>query len=197
MIGTWRAVLRGWRVFVPVVILNAAVQALLVVGDPEPVADPLFAALVALSFVVLVAALALVVAASDGAFNWPSGSVLLWSVVVVVAIVGLSFVSPLLVPPAIVAAALSSAAADHPWRGFIVFRHRPVRSILAILVALVIVAVGWVVSLLLGFFVTGALASGITWLWFGVTGVVLVCWFGARYRRASLRIGEQTEFHVH
>ena len=34
--GTWRALARGWPVFVPVIVVEAAVQALLVWSDPVP-----------------------------------------------------------------------------------------------------------------------------------------------------------------
>ena len=189
MSGTWRAVRRGWRVWLPVVVINAAIQALLVVGDPEPAASATFALLVIASFVVAALALAIVEANAGGSPRWPGPALLLWSTLSVLFVVGMSVISPLLAPVAVLVGVLAlapiAAGERNPLAGFTVFAHSPVRSVFACLAALTLVLVCWLVSLLLGFFVTGPVAAAVTWLWFGATGVVLACWFGVGWQRWS------------
>jgi hypothetical protein len=48
-VGGWHAAVAGWRVFVPVVLLNAGVQAALVTSDPVPATSWAFGLLVAAS----------------------------------------------------------------------------------------------------------------------------------------------------
>lgn len=167
---------------VPVVVGNAAVQAALVAGNPAPLPSPVFVLAVVASFVVLVLAVAFTITAP----RLPRTRVLLSSTAAVLAVVGFSLLTPLLVPVgvALVLLVLPAAAVGRPLSGFVVFRRGPVRTVLAVIAAMALVVLGWVVALLLGFFVTGVVASALTWLCFGVTGVVLITWFGLRYRRA-------------
>lgn len=187
---------RRWPVIASTVVATAVVQALLVVTDPEPLPAPLFIVLSLASFVALVAAIAMVAAAASGRVR-PGARLVLWSTVVVLAVVLLSFVSPLTVPLTIAAAlvVIPAAAANvpNPFDGFAVFRTGPFRSTIAVLVAIVVLLVDWLVSLLLGFFVTGPVSAGLTWLWFGATGAVLLCWFDARYRRSTQRTPSERE----
>lgn len=194
MSGTWGAVVRGWRAHVPAVAVGAAAQAALVAGDPEPGASGVFALLVGASVVVLVTSVAVVAGGALAAvdktpFRIP-GALWLWSVVCVIVAFGASLLAAPLVPLAVGFALLVlPAAADgyvNPFsHAFAVFRSGALRTIAALVAALALLLVSWLAALLLGFFVTGPLASALTWLWFGVTGVVLLTWFTVRYRRRT------------
>ena len=58
--------------------------------------------------------------------------------------------------------------------GFATFRHHPVRAILLAVVTLLVIGLLWLGALLLGFFITGLPAALLTWLAFGVVGVLLL-----------------------
>ncbi|CAN5452165.1 hypothetical protein BH10ACT7_BH10ACT7_25100 [soil metagenome] len=196
MSGTWDAVGRGWRAFAPAVLVGAAAQAALVVGDPEPAGNPVFAVLAIVSFVAVTASVVVVaggaLAATDRRPMRITGSLVLWSVVLVLVMVAASVIAaPLVLLAVLLALLLLPAAADgraNPFgSGFAVFRGGALRAVGAMLVALLLLLASWAIAFALGFFVTGVLASAITWLWFGIVGVVLLCWFSARYRRATPR----------
>ena len=193
MSATWGAVARGWRVFAPAVVGGAAAQAALVVGDPKPLAGVGFALLVAASALVLAASVTVIAAGALSAVDrqrWRvPGTLVLWSVVmVVVAFAASLLASPLVLLAILLALLVLPAAADgrsNPFpAGFAVFRHGAARTIGALVVALLLLLLSWLVALLLGFFITGPIAAGLTWLWFGVVGVILSCWFTVRCRRA-------------
>lgn len=152
---------------------NALVQGLTVA--PTVTASPslVFAGLVVVSLVSVVALVAIVATTSRAWPRWPEWAAAL-AVSIAVALSGV--VSPFLVPLAVAAAVvvLAGVAAGRPAAGFSAFRRHPVRAVLTVLGTLAVVGVLWLVALLLGFFVTGWLAAGLTWLVFGVTGAVLV-----------------------
>lgn len=196
MSGTWGAVGRGWRAFAPAVVVGAGLQAALVVGDPEPLAGVGFALLVVASWLVVTASVIVVAGAALAAVDRRPlripGSLILWSAVLVLVTVGASLIAaPLALVAVLLTLLLLPAAADgraEPFRtGFTVFRHGALRTVGALLVALLILLVSWAIAFALGFFVTGVPASAVTWLWFGIVSVVLLCWFSARYRRATPR----------
>lgn len=100
-----------------------------------------------------------------------------WAAVVVVG----GVVVAVLVPPAVVlyatvASAVGAAAASgRPLRlAATVFRHAPVRAVLATILALVLSVVSWVVAVVSGFFLTGVLGGIAMWVWFSVVGAVLL-----------------------
>lgn len=199
--GTWRAVGRGWPVFVAGVVGNAAVQALLVFGDPVVEPGLGFAALVAASaasVVLTVAAVAIAaLAAVDGrpltgagawrrlapVAGWTTALGLLAAVgSVLVVWLGplLLLAGPLLLPAVAAGSAHPTAAAVRAVRG------SPGRTVIAVLAYLLLVAISWLIALLLGFLVTGPLAAAITWLWFGGAAVGVLCMWSSVFRRGSV-----------
>lgn len=164
------------------VVGNAVVQALLVIGDPDVTATPVFAVRVAVSALALLVCAVLVVGRpSVRLVLWVAGILVVWAVVA------------LLVPWAVVVplagAAVLPAVADgaaHPVRETVgVVRRRPLASVLLAVGSLLVVLVSWLVALLLGFFVTGFAAALLTWLCFGAAGVVVMRWVGALHHRGA------------
>ncbi|MBN9153954.1 MAG: hypothetical protein J0J05_08225 [Microbacterium sp.] len=186
-----RAVLaRGWPVFLAAIVGNAVVQALTSLPQATPGPAVGFVLLAAASGIALVVSLAVVVARVRGAadagapaWRWTDGVAALAGVLVI-ALAGL--VSSWLVTPAIavVLIVLAGVAVGRGVAGFGVFRHTPGRAILLLLATLAVVGLLWLAALLLGFFVTGWLAAGLTWLAFGVAGVLLLCGWTSLARRA-------------
>lgn len=177
-------------------VVGAGLQAVLVIGDPEPLAGVGFALLVVTSWLVLTASVIVVAGAAlsavdRGPLRVP-GSLIVWSAVLVLVTVGAALIAaPLVLVAVLLGLVLLPPAADgnaQPFRtGFAVFRHGALRTVGALVVATLLLLLSWAIAFALGFFVTGVLASAITWLWFGIVGVVLLCWFSARYRRATPR----------
>ncbi len=191
MTGTWRALGRGWPVFVPVIIAQAALQSLLITSDPVPESSWSFVALTVGSLLVVLVAVWLTTctasAAVDGvprqglrrAVRRPG--VLVWALAVGVVTVAASMLSLWLTPLVLLLGAFVLPAAAATERSPVVATaYRPVvqapaRTALAVLGALVLAVLSWVVALLLGFFITGVLAAFLTWLWFGAATAFVLC----------------------
>ncbi len=198
--GTWRAVARGWRVLVPAILGNAAVQALLVIGDPVSAPDPAFAARVAASAVALVLTIAVVtvgaLAAVDG--RPPAG--------------GAAGAGWLRLPggprcsaswrvrrrcwwsgsggraAGRTAAPAVAAGPGNPLPPTLrAVRAHPGRTVTILLGFGLLAAVSWVFALLLGLLVTGPIAAAATWVWFGAAATVLLCAGAALLRRGPNR----------
>lgn len=201
--GTWRAVARGWPVFVPVVVGNAVVQALLVLGDPVAEPDLGFTARVvvsAIAVVLTVAAAAIAALAAvdgrplTGADTWRRlVPVVGWTVGLGVLAACASLLVVWLGPLVLLTGSLLPAVAAGPgnpvppaWRGL---RAGPVRALVTTLAYLLLVVVGWVIALLLGLLVTGPLAAAATWLWLGLAAVVMLCAWSALLRRGTFEDG--------
>lgn len=184
---TVRAVLAGWRVFLPVVLLTAVAQALLVLADPVPAVGWSFAGLALASFAVVVAAITLIAAAGAGRVRpvlpaWVAGLGLVAAAAAVL--------SPWLAPPLLLAGALVlppvADGAPRPVRtAFRAFRLMPARAVAGLLVLLVVAVLSWAAALLSGLLVTGPLSAALTWLWFGVLAVLVLGWSTGLYRRAA------------
>jgi hypothetical protein len=199
-VGMWRATASGWRVFVPAVLVNAAVQAALVASDPVPGASWTFALLVAASAGAVLVTVALVtsaaLAAVDGRPRTAVASarqrpgVVAWAAGIgALAIAGgvLAFwIAPLLLLVAVPVLPAAAAGARNPVRdGFGGVGRHPVHYLFGGLVLLVLAVVSWVVALVLGLFVTGMIGAALTWVWFGVVLVLVLCWSCSSYRRGT------------
>ena len=196
-VGPWRAMASGWRVFIPAVVIDAAVQGMSVLGDPVPSLSWGFWLLVGaslLSVVLMVwgvssAAAAAVTGRPRSAFSnarrqW---STLVLSLLVAVIAVGAAVLQPLLPVLVLLLAAfvLPAVSAGGTVRsGFTAVAAAPVRYLIAVIGFVVLVVLSWVVALVLGLFVTGPVAAGVTWLWFGLALVVVLCVFSSLYRRS-------------
>lgn len=189
--GAWRAIGLGWRIFVPVILGDAAIQTLLVSADPVPAFDAGFVALTLGSLVTVVVAVWLTTAAAWAAVTGDARRVALppavpaWVLVGVVLGVALALLQPLAVPVVLVlmGLVLPAAAAGAPaLAGFRAIRRAPVRHLVAALSTLVIGTLSWAVALLPAFFLTGVLSVVATWLWFGAASTALLCLWSAAFR---------------
>lgn len=193
-IGFWTALRWGWRGFAPVVLGNAAVQGLLVVGDPVPGGSWSFALRALVSVLAILVVVWLVVCwaqvSVDGSARsgWSLArrrtAVLAWTAGLAVLAVAAILVHPLLATAALLVAALvlphAGAGAPNPLAAALnSVRATPLHAVGSVLALAVVVVLGAVVALLLGFFVTGVLAAVVTWLWFGAGIVVVACVFTA------------------
>ena len=196
LLRMWRA----WRVLIPVVIVNAVVQSLLVLPGVLPYLTWAFVLLAVVGFLVMVVSYGMVAAAMlrsvDGQVRWTTvlpavracwPRLLLWSVVLLVAVtVGLA----LYVVPGILVLALTPyvllAVVDgrpDPWRTNLrAIRVRWGRWLVTIAMMIVISALMWLLAALDGFFVTGAPAALIGWLVLGLVASWFVCTWALVYR---------------
>ncbi|GAA0992362.1 hypothetical protein GCM10009563_06610 [Subtercola frigoramans] len=180
------------------ILLNAAVQALLVAGDPIPGVSWWFAVLVLLSFAAVTVTVWLGCALLepllyDGADRRPARlRLLVWSAasVAIAAIAGV-IVPALAVLPALLAAfvlppvARGSKAPSH--HAASVFRRHPVRAVITAIGGVVLLVLSCLAALLLGFFITGWLAAGLTWVCFGLAGALLVSTTSSLFRHSMNR----------
>lgn len=189
--SAWALLGRTWRLWVPVVVVNTALQALLVAPFVTPAASVAFVALVVAALAGVVASVALVAAAFRSALGcggrWPTWGEWLAVLLLTVAVSASSLVAAWLVIPALaVAAIMLPAVFGVPQRtawGFGLFARAPLRGILLTLVTLALAAVLWFAALMFGFFVTGWVGAALTWLVFGLVGVlVLASWFATPRR---------------
>ena len=58
------------------------------------------------------------------------------------------------------------------------------RTLLASLAVAFAVLLSWVVALVAGFFLTGALGGVVMWLWFGLVATLALLWWTHRYESA-------------
>jgi hypothetical protein len=198
--GTWRALARGWPVFVPVIIVEAGVQALLVWSDPVPEWSVGFLALLLVSLLALLAAVWLTVGAASAAVDGSGGllrtavarpMIVAWALAVGVVAVAASVLQLWATPLVLLLGSfvLPAAAVDDAGnlfsRAYRPVVRIPVRFVLAVLAALALAVATWVVALVFGFFVTGALGAVLTWLWFGLAATFVLALWCSLYRRAT------------
>ncbi len=196
MRGAWR----GWRVVLPVVVLNAVVQALLVLPDPIPGQSSYAGVLAVASFVALLVTAALLTASALesvlGPVHWGAAAArarrsaawfALWFVVwVAVGAVGLALWTwPGLLWLAVTPYLLLAASDGH--RGAIVaglraIAARPVRWLVTTLIVGIVAGVAWLLGAVTGFFVGGAVGSALTWFWFGLLAAWFLAAWAAVYR---------------
>lgn len=191
---------RGWRVLLPVVIVNALIQGLLVSPGVLPYLSPAFVVLTLISLAALTLSFTLVAAtmlqASTGPVSvnqvlavtrrrwWP---LLAWSIgLVVVVTLGLSlYVLPGLLVLAITPYVLL-AVVDGQQRplavNFAVLRARWGRWLITVIAIGVICLVLWLLSALNGFFVTGVVGGILGWLGIGLVSGWLICAWALVYR---------------
>jgi hypothetical protein len=196
---------RAWRVLLPVVVVNALVQGVLLLSGVLPYLTIVFVLTALLSFVVLVASFGLIAAAmlqavegpvSAGAAvdtlrdrTWP---LLAWSLgLVLVAIAGFA----LYVVPGFVVLALTPyllLAVIDGQRNPIAVNFRTIgarwgRWLVTVVIMGAICFIMWFLSALDGFFVTGAPGAIIAWLVLGMVSAWFTCAWALIYRSVSLR----------
>jgi len=177
---------RAWLVLLAAVVVGALLQGASAVPGLGTAAAGWFAAQVVASVVVLVAEVAVLAWAARAialrsALGRLTATLVAWSAIVVVVTAAVAVVLPFAVPLVLVVAICllveAAAGGRNALRGLRVFRRTPLRAVLSALVVVVAAALSWVVALVAGFFLTGALGGAVTWLWFGaVAGLLLVRW---------------------
>jgi hypothetical protein len=196
---------RAWRLLLPVVIVNALVQGILLLSGVLPYLTIVFAFTALLSFVILVASFGLIAAAmlqavegpvSAGAAvdtlrdrTWP---LLAWSLgLVLVAIAGFA----LYVVPGFIVLALTPyllLAVIDGQRNPIAVNFRTIgarwgRWLITVMIMGVICFIMWFLSALDGFFVTGAPGAIIAWLVLGFVSAWFTCAWALIYRSVNPR----------
>lgn len=196
---------RAWRVLLPVVIVNAVVQGILLLSGVLPYLTVVFVLTALLSFVILVASFGLIAAAmlqavegpvSAGAAidtlrarTWP---LLAWSLgLVIVAIAGFA----LYVVPGFIVLALTPylllAVVDGK-RNPLAVNFRTIgtrwgRWLITVVLMGVICFLMWFLSALDGFFVTGSPGAMIAWLLLGLVSAWFTCAWALIYRSVNPR----------
>jgi hypothetical protein len=191
---------RGWRVVVPVVLVNAGVQALLVVPNPVPGQSWTAAVLAVLSFVALLVTAALLTASAleavHGPVHWSAslrrarrhaGWFALWTVVWVGAgALGLMLWTwPGLLWLALTPYLLIAASDGHRNALLADLRAiaaRPGRWLITTVLVVTVCVVGWLAAVATGFFGGAVLDAALTWFWFGVLGAWFLAAWAALYR---------------
>lgn len=196
---------RAWRVLLPVVVVNALVQGVLLLSGVLPYLTIVFVLTALLSFVILVASFGLIAAAmlqategpvSAGAAvdtlrarTWP---LLAWSLgLVLVAIVGFA----IYVVPGFIVLALTPyllLAVIDGKRNPLAVNFRTIgvrwgRWLITVVLMGVICFVMWFLSALDGFFVTGAPGAIIAWLGLGLVSAWFTCAWALVYRSVNPR----------
>lgn len=196
---------RAWAVVLPLVIVNALVQGILMLSGVLPYLTIVFILTALLSFVVLVASFGLVAAASlqavEGrvspgraidtlrARTWP---LLAWSFgLVLVAILGFSlyflpgFIVLALTPYLLIA--VVDGKRNPLGVNFRTILARWFRWLITVVIMGAICYLLWIFSALMGFFVTGAPAAIIGWLVLGLISSWFICAWALVYRSVNPR----------
>ncbi|MEY4171470.1 MAG: hypothetical protein RLZ94_2543 [Actinomycetota bacterium] len=196
---------RAWRVLLPVVVVNALAQGILLLSGVLPYLTIAFVLTALLSFVILVASFGLIAAAmlqavegpvSAGAAidtlrdrTWP---LLAWSLgLVLVAIAGFA----IYVVPGFIVLALTPyllLAVVDGQRNPIAVNFRTIgarwgRWLITVVIMGAICFIMWFLSALDGFFVTGAPGAIIAWLVLGLVSAWFTCAWALIYRSVNLR----------
>jgi len=176
---------RGLGALAVVVVANAAAQALIVAVAPPLPLEAGALLLAALSGVVLIASVVACwwIVSSDGAsVRALAGLVAATGVASAVAAIVASPAVPVVV--ALGCAVIAGRGPGGAWRSA---RRRPARWVLLTVATALAVLLAWVVALLLGLFITGAIASALTWLVAGAfAAVVIHAW--TRFARRVLPV---------
>ena len=185
-----------WKVTIPVVVVNALIQPLLLIADSTPALTWAIWPLAAVSLLAVVASVTLIVAAISlqptGEFTWSDLLVRLKSRIVpmlaytigwlVILLLGFS----LWIVPGLVVLAMTPyllievvEGSENPIKSnFQAIRAGIPRWILLLVASAILIGLSWVGSALLAFFFPQLLGGFLTWLIFGFIGAFVVkMWF--------------------
>ena len=194
---------RAWKIVVPVIVINAALQALLILANVLPYLSLAFVVVAILSLLIMVAAYNIVAAAMlqavAGPVDWRSVVaslrrrylvLLAWSVgLLLLVLVGLTlYVVPGLIVIALVPYLLLSVVDGKPNPLAVNVRTigaRWGRWLITVVIMGVLCFALWFLSGLNGFFVTGSPAAFIEWLVLGIVASWFTCAWALIYRSAN------------
>ncbi|KZF07199.1 MAG: hypothetical protein WBD41_00880 [Rhodococcus sp. (in: high G+C Gram-positive bacteria)] len=184
-----KSLTRGLPVFLPIILVGALIQALLVVGDPVPTVSWWFSVKAVASALVLIVTIWLTMGFAAHTNSRFSLRLLLSVTVAVICGVAAGVLNPILaLVVALVSLPVLSAAAAGPLRSVArTIRFAPLRAFFGLAWAAVLIIVNVVAALVLGFFVTGPVAAGITWLVFGISATSLATYWASLHRRAHVQ----------
>jgi hypothetical protein len=113
---------------------------------------------------------------------WIVGLLLLLLVVGVL----LAWAVPLVIIPVCWLLAAVALVGRHPVRHAVrALRASPGRHVLVALATLVLALVAWLVALLLSLFLPGFVGYAGTWVWFGLTAMLVLGWWCSLHRRVD------------
>lgn len=181
-----KSLTHGLFTYGPIIVVGAVMQALLVVGDPVPTMSWWFSVRVLASALVLVLMVWLTIgfaAHTDARF---SPRLLLAVTVAVLCGIVAGILNPILVLLVAVTSlpVLSAAAAGTLTTVTRTITFAPIRAFLGLAWSAVLIIANVVAGLVLGFFVTGPVAAGITWFVFGTSAAILATYWASLHRRA-------------
>lgn len=196
---------RGWRVVVPVVIINALLQGVLLLPGVLPYLSLAFVAVAVLSLIVLIGSFGLIAAAMLQAVEGPVSTsaalatlrtralpLLAWSIgLALVAVVGFA----LFVVPGFLVLALTPyllLAVIDGERNPVAINFRTIaarwgRWLITVLIMGALCFGLWLLSAVDGFFVTGAPGAMIAWLALGLVSAWFTCAWALVYRSVNPR----------
>jgi hypothetical protein len=194
---------RGWAVIVPVVVLNAALQALLILPDPTPGLNAPAIVLGVLSALVFLVAYALIAATAlhvpEGHVGWATAlgvvrrnatryavSALVLAIFVVIGL-ALDTIPGLLIialTPFLLLAALDGRR-NPLGANFATIGRRFWRWLVTTTITGLVVVIGWLLAGLFAFFMRGMLASFIVWTVAGLLGAWFTTAWALVYRSAN------------
>ncbi|WP_072806064.1 hypothetical protein [Rhodococcoides yunnanense] len=177
--------MKRFLVCASIILVGAVIQALLVVGDPIPTQSWAFSLRVVASASVLI----LLVWSTFGIVDDNRLTLRLLLVTIVAVFCGIlaGILNPVLaLVVAVISLPVLAAAAAGPVHAVTrTIKAAPVRVFLGLAWAAVLLIVNAAVALVLGFFVTGPAAAGLTWLAFGISAAVLAIYWASLHRRAQ------------
>jgi hypothetical protein len=181
-----KSLTRGLLTYAPIIVVGAVIQALLVLGDPVPTTSWWFSVRVLASALVLILALWLTMGFAAHTDGRSSPRLLLAVTVAVLCGIVAGILNPILpLLVALISLPVLSAVAAGPLRAVTrTITFAPIRTFLGFAGATVLIIVNVVAGLVLGFFVTGVVAAGITWLVFGTSAAILATYWASLHRRA-------------
>lgn len=153
-----------------IVLLNAALQVLVIAIAPRDALSPVGALFAVVSGIAVVAAAWLlgqtVVPAAA------AGLRLAWTAVVGFVVVLAALAVPYGVP-LVVAVGAAIVVAGSPQAAWVAARGHPIRTILLLIVTAIAVLIGWAAAVLFGLLLGGVVATATTWLLAGVLAALL------------------------
>ena len=184
----------GWLIAVIAVVITAMVQALLTQVPTDPGWSATFVGLAVVSFADAALGLWLVASGIATTVRRNQASTIrgvAWTVVLLHVVVTAGVFVPLAVPVVVepVGWLLAAVALGEPKpvRAAVrALRAAPGRHVLVALATVVLAGLAWLVALVLGVLLPGLIGDAGTWLWFGLTAmVVLRMWCGLHRRVGS------------
>ncbi|MBQ7803963.1 hypothetical protein [Rhodococcus sp. (in: high G+C Gram-positive bacteria)] len=181
-----KSLTRTLLTYVPVILVGAMFQALLILGDPVATTSWWFSVRVLASALVLILMLWLTMGLATHTNTRFSPRLLLAVTVTVLCGIVAGIPNPILpLLVALISLPVLSAVAAGPVKAVAqTIAFAPIRTFLGLAGSAALIIANMAAGLLLGFFVTGVVAAAITWLVFGISATILAVYWASLHRRA-------------